>query len=50
MTMEIKHGGCAQCGKKEQEILVSTNIPGSVVGLALCDACRQIQLAKTRDV
>jgi hypothetical protein len=38
---KVKHGGCADCGTKNQEILWSTNVPGSVVGLALCDRCRE---------
>lgn len=43
---KILHGGCADCGTKEQEILESTNIPGSAVGLALCKACREKRLSK----
>lgn len=35
----VKHGGCAICKNKEQEILTSVMMPGEVMGKALCDKC-----------
>ena len=40
MTDEkVKHGGCCDCGTKEQKILKSVLLPGETMGFALCDEC-----------
>jgi len=36
---EVKHGGCAVCKSKDQEILSSVKVPGEVMGKAVCDVC-----------
>lgn len=37
---EVKHGGCFDCGTKEQEILKSTPNPKTpLMGKAVCDKC-----------
>ncbi len=35
----VKHGGCADCGSKDQKILTSVTPQGEKWGLALCDKC-----------
>jgi len=38
---EVKHGGCYDCGLKEQQILVAHTIPEmDNMTAALCDHCR----------
>lgn len=55
MTDRVKHGGCAGCGSKEQEILTSVMVPGEVMSKAFCDKClaekrtKQISGAKKHD-
>jgi hypothetical protein len=36
---KVKHGGCKECGSKDQEILTSVKLPGEFMGIALCDKC-----------
>jgi len=45
---EVLHGGCYDCGSKEQKILTSVFIGGKLPCVALCDQCiekRGIKLA-----
>ncbi|WP_289141494.1 hypothetical protein [uncultured Brevibacillus sp.] len=37
----VKHGGCAECGNTDQQILTSIAPvkPGQMTGAALCDKC-----------
>ncbi|GAF63617.1 hypothetical protein BTS2_0508 [Bacillus sp. TS-2] len=38
----IKHGGCHDCGSKEQESLVSISNPITpMMGKAVCDSCKK---------
>lgn len=36
---DVKHGGCADCQSKEQEVLTSIDPqrPGQMTGIAVCD-------------
>jgi len=36
---KAKHGGCADCGSKDQVILTSILLKGESMGKALCDPC-----------
>jgi hypothetical protein len=46
MEKPVKHHGCHDCQSREQEVLVSTYVPGDTVGVAVCDACRARRGAK----
>jgi hypothetical protein len=37
--MTVKHGGCAMCKSKDQEILKSTTVGAN--SISLCDNCRK---------
>ena len=41
MDKQVKHGGCADCGSKEQEILSSRTVRAAkgYDSKALCDPC-----------
>lgn len=36
-----RHGGCYDCGSKEEKILTSVTLPGEMMGVALCSKCIQ---------
>lgn len=49
--MEVKHGGCYDCGTKNQEILKSVTAfrGGKVVSVGLCDICfKKEQMSKDK--
>lgn len=40
MSADVKHGGCAKCGGKDEPVLVAILLGEKTLGQALCSKCR----------